>query len=195
MTTMTLDGPPGRRDLVQDLVRSLPPEAPSADGEAHGPTVLARDVLTRRPVHAPAAAERLPLRDGSCGGVILVASLGQVRRAEHTLSEVRPVLAQRGAALVDVPFEQGYHPSPGGHRRFGGQGLHALRQDMDLVVEDSSGVSGRAGPPVAGTARWLARVLIGPIVAPIKRADRWFDRHPMASAMASGVRVRARRPR
>jgi len=47
----------------------------------------------------------------------------------------------------------------------------------------------------SGTAYKLARLLTTWIAQPLKYADLWLDRHPMAFVLASGVWARGRKAR
>ena len=174
----------------------------------YGPNVLNLDVFPAPTVNACATSELLPLRSSAFDGVILEAVLEHVRDADATLEEIRRVLAPGGLALIDVPFLQPYHPSPGDYRRFTEQGLRTRLEQMGFVVVDS-GVS--VGP--ASAFAWigshfvamlvsgrsnrvyrLARVITDLLFVPFKYADSWLDRHPDATLIASGVWTVARRP-
>lgn len=174
----------------------------------YGPNVLNLDVFPAPTIDALATSERLPLRSNAFDGVILEAVLEHVRDADATLEEIRRVLAPGGVALIDVPFLQPYHPSPGDYRRFTEQGLRTQLEQMGFVVVDS-GVS--VGPASAfawigshfvamlvsgrsNRAYRLARVVTDLLFVPVKYADSWLDRHPDATLIASGVWTIARRP-
>ena len=174
----------------------------------YGANVLNLDVFPGPSVHALATSELLPLRSGAFDGVILEAVLEHVRDADATLVEIRRVLAPGGSVLIDVPFLQPYHPSPGDYRRFTEQGLRTRLEQMGFIVEDS-GVS--VGP--ASAFAWIgshfvamlvsgrsnrvyrgARIATDLLFVPLKYADEWLDRHPDATLIASGVWTIARTP-
>jgi SAM-dependent methyltransferase len=174
---------------------------------AYGDTVVNVDIGPFPGVDVVGVAERLPIADGSCEGAVLLAVLEHVADAERTLLELRRILAPGGRVFVDVPFIQGFHASPGDYRRYTEPGLRAEVERLGFEVE-ASGVA--VGP--ASAAAWIAseflalllsgrnggayrllRPLTGWLVTPIKFADTWLERHPMAYTIASAVWVRARR--
>lgn len=201
----------GRR-RVYDFVASLGSSASVVNVGAgrtdYGPNVLNLDVFPAPSVHALATSELLPLRSGTFDGVILEAVLEHVRDADATLEEIRRILAPGGQVLIDVPFLQPYHPSPGDYRRFTEQGLRTRLEQMGFVVVDS-GVS--VGPAsafawigshfvallVSGRSNRLyrgARIVTDLLFVPVKYADEWLDSHPDATLIASGVWAIARTP-
>jgi SAM-dependent methyltransferase len=174
---------------------------------SYGDTVVNLDIGPFPGVDVVGVAERLPIADASCDGAILMAVLEHVADAERTLLEVRRILAPGGKVFVDVPFIQGFHASPRDYRRYTEPGLRAEVERLGFDVE-ASGVA--VGP--ASAAAWIAaeflalllsgrsggayrllRPLTGWLAMPIKFADGWLDRHPMAYTIASAVWVRARR--
>jgi SAM-dependent methyltransferase len=152
-------------------------------------------------------AEFLPFATRSCEGVILMAVLEHVQDADKTLSEAARVLDEGGRLLVDVPFIQGYHPSPGDYRRYTEQGLRTEVERFGFTVEDSGVAVGPASAMTWITAEFLALLLSGRsasayrvarnitslIASPIKYADYWLERHPKADRIPSAVWVLARR--
>jgi SAM-dependent methyltransferase len=175
---------------------------------SYGPNVVNLDIGPFRNVDLVGVAERLPIAGGSCDGVILMAVLEHVRDAEQTLSEARRVLAPGGSLFVDVPFIQGFHASPHDYRRYTEPGLREAVERIGFEVE-ASGVAVGPGSAAAwigseflalllsgrsARAYRLLRPLTGWLVTPVKFADAWLDRHPMAYTVASAVWVRARLP-
>ncbi|MBJ7454823.1 MAG: class I SAM-dependent methyltransferase [Thermoleophilia bacterium] len=201
----------GRR-RIGEFVAGLGPDASivniGAGRTDYGPNVLNLDVFPAPSVHALATSELLPLRSGSFDGVILEAVLEHVRDADATLEEIRRVLVPGGVALIDVPFLQPYHPSPGDYRRYTEQGLRTRLEQLGFSVVES-GVS--VGP--ASAFAWIgshflamlvsgrsnriyraARIITDLLFVPFKFADEWLDRHPDATLIASGVWATARAP-
>jgi SAM-dependent methyltransferase len=203
---------PAAGRLMSEFVASFPSDARIANVGAgatdYGPNVTNLDVFPAPSVHALATAERLPLGDACWDGVLMDAVLEHVKDDTATLQEIRRVLVPGGRALIDVPFVQPYHASPGDYRRFTEQGLRNKLEQCGFEVE-ATGVS--VGP--ASAVSWIfshflamlvsgrsdtvyraARVLLDPLVSLLRFADRWLDRHPRATVIASGVWAHARKP-
>jgi uncharacterized protein YbaR (Trm112 family) len=173
----------------------------------YGPHVLNVEIAPGPGVDVVGVAERLPLRDGSCRGVILMAVLEHVQDAERTLTEARRVMAPSGRLLIDVPFIQGYHPSPSDYRRFTEQGLRAEVARHGFEVTDSGIAIGPSSAMAWVASEFLAMLVSGRsarayrlaklvttwIALPIKFADVWLERHPMAYTIPSAVWLMARR--
>ena len=202
---------PGRKRLIPDFVASFSPEAlvlnvGSGDTD-FGPHVVNMDIGRFENVDVVGVAEHLPFGDASCDGVVLQAVLEHVEDAEAVLAESARVLKPGGSILIEVPFMQGYHAAPNDHRRYTEQGLRTAVESHGFTV-DASGVAVGPGSAMAwvaaeflalllsgrsATGYRLARVATRWVASPLKYADRWLDRHPMAYTVASGVWVRANR--
>jgi hypothetical protein len=129
-----------------------------------------------------------------------------VEDAQKTLLEAQRVLAPGGRLLVDVPFIQGFHPSPGDYRRYTEQGLRAELTRLGFTVEESGVAVGPASAMAWITSEFLALLVSGRSVIayrvarnltqlismPIKYADWWLEKHPMANRIPSGVWALAR---
>lgn len=203
---------PNRRGLVAKYIGTLPMEATIANigggTRRYGPNVVNIDVEPLPGVDLVGVAERLPLADGSCDGAVLQAVLEHVRSADLTLRELHRVLKPGGSLFVEVPFMQGYHPSPGDYRRYTEQGLRAELVDHEFDVEETGVAVGPGSAMAWVAAEFLAFLVSGRserayrlarpvarwVTQPVKYADRWLDAHPMAHTIASGVWARARRP-
>jgi SAM-dependent methyltransferase len=202
---------PNRRELVAKFVASLPPQATIANvgggTRRYGSNVVNIDVEPLAGVDLVGVAEQLPLVDASCDGAILQAVLEHVRSADLTLRELHRVLRPGAALFIEVPFIQGYHPSPGDYRRYTEQGLRAELTDRGFDVEASGVAVGPASAMAWIAAEFLAFLVSGRservyrlarpisrwVTQPLKYADRWLDTHPMAHTIPSGVWARARR--
>jgi SAM-dependent methyltransferase len=202
---------PRTRNLVGKFVAAFPEEAiianVGAGNRRYGVNVINIDVEPIPGVDLVGIAENLPLADSSCDGAILQAVLEHVRDADLTLQELYRVIKPTGPLLVEVPFIQGYHPSPGDYRRYTEQGLRAKLADHKFVIEESGVAVGPASAMAWVTAEFLsflvsgrsekayrlARPIFRWVVQPLKYADRWLDGHPMAYTIPSGVWARARR--
>jgi SAM-dependent methyltransferase len=198
---------------TREFVASFAPDETilnvGAGHEAYGSNVVNLDITPGPLIDVVGVAEELPFRDMSFDGCILQAVLEHVVDAERALDEVWRVLTPGGRVFIDVPFIQAYHPSPRDYRRFTEEGLRAEVERHGFAVE-ASGVSvGPASAVAAVLAEFLALVLSGRsariyrlvrmatswVALPIKYADWWLDRHPMAYVIASGTWVRARKRR
>jgi SAM-dependent methyltransferase len=202
---------PSRRNLAGKFVAAFPEDAVIANVGAgarrYGANVINIEVEPLPGVDLVGVAEKLPLADASCDGVVLQAVLEHVRYADLTLRELHRVLKPNGSLLIEVPFMQGYHPSPGDYRRYTEQGLRAELFDHKFDVDESGVAVGPASAMAWVTAEFLAFLVSGrseriyrlarPIfrwfVQPVKYADRWLDGHPMAYTIPSGVWALARR--
>lgn len=169
----------------------------------YGPHVLNLDLEPLSGVNVIGVAERLPFADDSCDGVILQAVLEHVVDENDTLAESFRVLRPGGRLLVEIPFIQGDHPSPGDYRRYTEQGLRQIVERHGFRVEGSGVAVGPASALAWVLAEFLALLvsvrsrrlyrlaLLGTtfVAWPLKFLDRVLDRHPMAHVIASGVWV------
>jgi SAM-dependent methyltransferase len=206
---MTYKTPSSRR-FVFEFAASFPRGATVANIGAgdtdFGPNVINLDIEPYDNVDVVGVAERLPLADSSCDGAILMAVLEHVEDADRTLKELRRIVAPGGRVLIDVPFVQGYHASPRDHRRYTEQGLRAELERYGFEPEASGVALGPASAMAwigseflallfsfqSARAYRLARLLTSWLSWPVKFADLWLERHPMAYTIASGVWVSAR---
>jgi SAM-dependent methyltransferase len=196
---------PRTRFLSKAFASSFPPGAlvlnVGSGATDYGAAILNLDVAPGAGVDVVALAERLPLADSSCDGIVLEAVLEHVSDADTTLAEARRVLTPGGRVYVDVPFMQGYHEAPDDYRRFTRSGLHSELRRHRFEIEDG-GVSVGPGSALAWVASeylallvsWRssqaflhARKLTPFLVGWIRRTDRWLDRHPDSHVIASGV--------
>jgi SAM-dependent methyltransferase len=200
------------RRFVFEFAASFPPGSTVANigaGDTDlGPNVINLDIEPYENVDVVAVAERLPLADSSCDGAILMAVLEHVQYADRTFEELRRVVAPNGRVLIDVPFMQGYHASPEDHRRYTEQGLRAELERYGFEPEASGVALGPASAIAWIGSEFLAllfsfqsarvyrlmRLLTSWLSWPVKFADLWLERHPMAYTIASGVWVTARLP-
>jgi SAM-dependent methyltransferase len=200
------------RNLVDEFVASYPADAlilnVGAGETRYGPNVLNLEIEPGPTADVVGVAERLPVRDASCDGLILMAVLEHVADEQETLTEAARVLRPGGRLLVDVPFLQGYHASPADYRRYTEQGLRAELERHGFDVE-GSGVAVGPGSAAAwiaseflallisgrsARAYRLARLATAWLALPLKYADAWLERHPMAYVIPSAVWAIGRRP-
>lgn len=200
------------RDLVPTFVAALPAAASvlnvGAGERTYGPNVVNLDIAPGRSIHVVGIAEELPFRDGVFDAVVFQAVLEHVRDASAALREIARVLRPGGSVLVEVPFIQGYHPTPGDYRRFTVTGLKAELERQGFEVEDSGIAVGPASAMAWVAAEYLAllvsgrsarayriaRILTTWLAWPLKWSDAWLDTHEMAHVIASGVWAKGVRP-
>jgi len=146
-------------------------------------------------------AQQLPFADEVFDGIICQAVLEHVPRPQKVISEMVRVLHRGGIIYMEVPFLQGYHPSPRDFYRFTIEGLELLLSDFSKL---GSGVC--VGP--ASTVSWVAReflsgvlsgfssnpsirrvtvFLAGWLTFPIKYLDLLLARRRIAGHIASGI--------
>lgn len=146
-------------------------------------------------------AQQLPFADAAFDGIICQAVLEHVPRPQKVIAEMYRVLHQGGIIYIEVPFLQGYHPSPRDFFRYTLEGLEELLADFSKL---ESGVC--VGP--ASTVCWIAREFLsgllcgfsenrflrrvtvfiaGWLTFPIKYLDLILARRRNASHIASGI--------
>lgn len=184
------------RELVADLgsgTHRRDPRLLCVDGGAYDNVDVVTDL------------RRLPLKDGSLGGIISIAVLEHVPDPGAHLIEMMRVLAPGGRLLCFVPFIQPFHASPYDYQRFTDVGLRELFRDFDVLS-----VQVGAGPTSGmlwALQEWLAMVLsfgserlyralvpVTWVLSPLKVLDVVLARHPAANVIASGFVIEARRP-
>lgn len=198
--------------LTLAFVESFEPDALilnlGAGQRNYGGRVLNLDIAPMPGIDLVGVAERLPFRDEVFDGVVFQAVLEHVRDSRRALSEIMRVLKPGGRVYVEVPFIQGFHPSPHDNRRYTEPGLRAELEQHGFEVEASGVAVGPASAMAWVTSEFLAllvswrsarayqyaRLVTDVAVWPIKWADVWLERHEMAHVIASGVWASARRP-
>lgn len=197
------------RSMVRDFADSFGPGSVvlnvGSGSQDYG--VINLDIKPMPGVDLVGSAEAMPLRDNCCNGCILQAVLEHVADADRTVREAYRVLAPGGLVLIEVPFIQGFHAGPQDHRRFTEAGLRSELERHGFDIEASGVAVGPASSMAwvtaeflallvsgrSATAYRLARLLTSWVALPLKYADLWLDRHPMAFVLASGVWARGRK--
>src|SRR5262249_4011113 len=140
----------------------------------YGSRMLNLDIVAGTHVHVVGAAEALPIEDGSCSGVLMIAVLEYVEDVGKALDEARRVLSIGGRPAIEIPCMQGYHGPPGDWRRYTEQGLRYEVQRHGFAIEDG-GVSVGPASALSWTAtEFLALLVSGRSFARYKIARRLF---------------------
>ena len=170
------------------------------------PDVINVDITPYRGVDLVVGGTPLPLRDGCADAIVSVAVLEHVGDPFNVVAEFERLLKPGGSVHAYVPFMQGVHAAPDDFQRWTPHGLEKLFDRFDdrrVVVA--------AGPTSALVwmlqewfaiafsfgSRALYRLLyvIGFVFSPLKFLDAALRHHPMASNIASGYLLTARKPR
>jgi len=168
------------------------------------PDVINVDITPYRGVDLVVAGTPLPLRDECVDAIVSVAVLEHVDDPHAVVRDFERLLKPGGRLQVYVPFMQGVHGAPDDFQRWTPHGLEKLFERFDdrrVVVA--------AGPTSALVwilqewfaitfsfgSRALYRLLymIGFLFTPLKFLDAALRHHPMASKIASGYLITARR--
>lgn len=145
-------------------------------------------------------AHHLPFCSRTFECVIAQGVLEHIRNPMKAVKEAIRVLKLDGILYAEVPFLQGFHPSPTDYQRYTRQGLLELFSDLECLdigvcVGPSSALSWilrqyLAGVLTAFTARgWVRSVALtvaGWLTFPIKYLDWLFATRPYAALIASG---------
>jgi len=163
--------------------------------------VVMLDIRPFASVDVVGDAHRLPFQSGSFHGVICQAVLEHVRFPEIVVEEISRVLLKGGFVYAEVPFLQGYHPTPEDYRRYTMEGIESLfpgfsRLDSGVCVGPSSALSLMLREYLSGLltgfgdetrARRLARRFAAWLTFPVKYLDLVFADRPGAGRIASGL--------
>jgi SAM-dependent methyltransferase len=146
-------------------------------------------------------AHLLPFAKETFHAIVCQAVLEHTRRPELVVEEMYRVLKMGGLLYVEVPFLQGYHPTPQDFYRYTLEGLDELfskfaKIDAGVCVGPSSSVSWLLREYIAGLLTWFtpshrlktpAVVVAGWLTFPLKYLDFFLVRRPGAHTIASGL--------
>jgi SAM-dependent methyltransferase len=169
-----------------------------AEGEAR---IVNLDIARLATVNVVGDAQQLPFADEVFDGIICQAVLEHVPRPQRVIGEMERVLRRGGIVYVEVPFLQGYHPTPEDFYRFTIEGLEQVlsgfsRLDSGVCVGPASTVSWVAREFLSGILcgfsgnrrlRQVTVFLAGWLTFPIKYFDLLLARGKTAGHIASGI--------
>lgn len=212
-TVLTVPSPTlENRALREQLPRFLAgfgPEARLANvGSAsldYGERVINVDIFPGPGVHLVGDATRLPFADNSLDGFISRRVLEHVRKPGLAVAEMHRVLRPGGRVWCEIPFIQGYHPTPTDYQRYTIDGLADLFDQFEVV---DLGVA--LGP--SSTLTWILREYLSILFAfgsphlykinerlfswltyPLKYLDLLTARSPFGAQIASSFYIVARK--
>jgi len=146
-------------------------------------------------------AHVLPFRGEVFHGIVCQALLEHTPHPERVVGEMARILKIGGVVYAEVPFLQGYHPTPGDFYRFTREGLEVLfsafeRIDSGVCVGPGSSLSWILREFVTGLLTWFspasrlktpATLVAGWLTFPLKYLDLFLVRRPNAHTIASGL--------
>jgi SAM-dependent methyltransferase len=198
------------RRQIPAFVASFPADARLINvGSAslrHGARVLNVDLLPGPGVDVVGDATRLPFGDDTLDGIISRRVLEHVRKPGLAVEEMLRVLKPGGRVWCEIPFLQGYHPTPTDYQRYTRAGLADLFDQFEIV---ELGVA--LGP--SSTLSWILREYLAILFSfnnahlykigervfswltlPVKFLDGITARSRFAPQIASSFYVIARKP-
>ena len=197
------------RTQMPKFLASFPADAFLANvGSAsltYGDRIVNVDLFPDPGVHVVGDATRLPFQDGSLDGVISRRVLEHVRKPGLAVAEMHRVLRPGGRVWCEIPFLQGYHPTPTDFQRYTVDGLADLFDQFEVV---DVGVA--LGP--SSTLSWILREylailfsfgnpylykinerLFSWLTLPVKYLDLITARSPFATQIASSFYIVAQK--
>ncbi len=165
------------------------------------PGLINFDLFASPAVDVSGDAHAIPFRDASFHAVITQALLEHTRRPSQVVNEIRRILKTGGLVYAEVPFIQGYHPTPHDYYRYTPEGLRDLFSSFSLIDQ---GVCGGPGSALGWIFRETAAGILsgfsekkalnawGQFVAgwmafPFKYIDYIYAAKPGAGRIASGL--------
>lgn len=152
-------------------------------------------------VNVIADAHKLPFKGGAFDIVISQAVLEHTEDPWEVVNEIYRILRNKGIVYVEVPFLQGFHPSPSDYYRFTIQGLEKLfsrfkKIDLNVCVGPSSTLSWVLREYLSGVFSFfsenkflygLGYFIAGWITFPIKYFDFILSKRRVSHKIASGL--------
>jgi SAM-dependent methyltransferase len=125
------------REQVPRFVASFPEGARIVNvgsaGLRHGPSVLNVDLAADYGVDIVGDATQLPFQDESLDGFISRRVLEHVCKPDRAVAEMRRALKPGGRVWCEIPFLQGYHPTPTDFQRYTKAGMADLFDQFTVV--------------------------------------------------------------
>ena len=164
-------------------------------------TIVKFDIDSFSSVDIVGDALCLPFKSDCFHGIICQAVLEHVEDPVAVVEGIHRTLREGGIVYVEIPFIQGYHPSPKDFYRFSLEGLEKLlskfsRIDSGVSVGPSSALSWILREYFSGVltgfsqnkrAHAVAIFIAGWMTFPIKYLDILFAKRPGAHRIASGL--------
>ena len=169
---------------------------------------LGIDAYPHPAVDVVADSDSLPLLSSSADAVVSCSLLEHVFNPERVVREFIRVLKPLGYLYIEMPFLQGYHPSPYDGQRYSHAGLEHLLREQGLVPIRTGMCSGPSSSLSFLLRKWLALVFSfrsqllyelagmvwGWITFPIKYGDLLLARHTQAIENAFGIYCLSQKP-
>lgn len=161
--------------------------------------VMNIDVFEYNEVDLVADVTKLPFEDNSVDGIINIALLEHVSKANSIMSETYRVLKPSGYIYSVAPFIQGFHASPNDYYRWTLQGLDEFHELRGFTKIDSGIRSGPTSALLWILHEWLTLlfsfnikilhhiwyIVLMPLMALFKVLDLILARYPEAKNIAS----------
>lgn len=165
------------------------------------------DLFPLHSVDVAGDAHHIPFKDETFHAVITQALLEHTRRPRQVADEIFRLLKPGGLVYAEVPFIQGYHPTPRDYYRFTPEGIREVFSSF-IIIEQ--GVCGGPGSALG----WIFRETVSGIISgfskkkalktwgefaagwmasPFKYLDHVFAGKPEACKVASGLFILGRK--
>jgi SAM-dependent methyltransferase len=159
------------------------------------------DIFAYPATHVVGDAHLLPFGRETFHAIVCQAVLEHTRRPELVVEEMHRILKTGGLCYAEVPFLQGYHPTPRDFYRYTLEGLDELffrfaKIDSGVCVGPSSSVSWILREYITGLLTWFtpsnrlktaASFVAGWLTFSLKYMDFFLLRRPGAHTIASGL--------
>lgn len=159
------------------------------------------DISLTHSVDVVGDAHFLPFKKSAFQSIICQAVLEHTRNPQGVVGEMYRLLKPEGIIYAEVPFLQGYHPSPSDYFRFTVEGTEQLfsefiKIDLGTCGGPSSALSWILREYISGLLtgfserKWLRKIsgfISGWLTFPIKYLDIILSKRPGAHIITSGI--------